>query len=196
MPPFMNASARDYNEAFFTFNLLKVLWIHRTEWDSRLFEKRRRIYPCLHECRKSYTKSLTALSVFSTTYCSLNMGNAYHFFQDSNNGLWVFFFFPHHSWLCRHWGLGSLSSSHTHVGHKVGRQALDWKGDNVLLHSWHGLQTLLYCGSLSIPDNPLRAGVLSLTCSTARESGQMARDEHQRGCVPSEASARHQAHLT
>lgn len=36
MLPFMNASARDYNKAFFTFNQLKVLWIYWAEWDSRL----------------------------------------------------------------------------------------------------------------------------------------------------------------
>lgn len=41
MPPFMNDSARHYNEVFLTFNLLKVLWIHCPEQDSRTYETRR-----------------------------------------------------------------------------------------------------------------------------------------------------------
>lgn len=157
MPPFMNASARDYNEAFFLDSTYQRSYEFIARNGIADYETRR-IYLCLHKYRVSWQLCL---------FFSPLIAGVHHIFQG-------FFFFPL-GWFCLLWGLAcqphlvvfsKYTDIHTFSGRQVGHHSLDSKRDNVLLQPWHGLPVsnmLLYCGYTSIPDN--------LADSKARESG-------------------------
>ncbi len=127
----MNASARDYNEPLFYIQPTKGLKNSLHRMGEQIMRDEKNI-----SMSSWMQRILTALPVFSTTYCWLNMGNAHHILQESNNGTRIFafhllwFFFEVFRFMYVSFILLSSPHAWPYSGHKVGQHSPDSKGDD------------------------------------------------------------------